>query len=177
MNCISSESMKKGEIKMRIRDLALVSALALLAVACETTPSATDDSAMRAAGQGLDAQGYPLGSQEDLAVTAGDRVFYCFNCYNLTAEALGTIDKQAQWLNTYPNTTITISGHCDERGTVDYNIGLGMRRATAHKNALVERGIAADRVATISYGKEYPLVEGHTEEVYAQNRVSLVTLN
>lgn len=162
---------------MRIRDLALVSALAVLAAACETTPSSTDDSAMRASGQGLDAQGYPLGSQEDLAVTAGDRVFYCFDCYNLTDEALATIGKQAEWLRTYPNTTITVSGHCDERGTVDYNIGLGMRRADAHKNALMGLGVAGDRIVTISYGKEYPLVAGSTEEAYAQNRVSLVSLN
>ena len=169
--------MKRGNLQMRIRDLALVSAMALAITACETIPTSTDDSSMQGAGMGMDSAGYPLGSQEDLAVTAGDRVFYGFDRYEITQEGSDTVGRQAEWLQKYPNVTITISGHCDPRGTEEYNLGLGMRRATAHKDALVAAGIDANRIATISYGKSQLLVEGLTEEAYAQDRASVVTLN
>ena len=163
---------------MRIRDLAVVSALAVLAAACETTPSSTDDSSLNAGGaNGLDAQGYPLGSQEDLSVTAGDRVFYGFDRYDVTTEGSSTVARQADWLRQYPNVTITISGHCDARGTEEYNLGLGMRRAEEHKKSLIAAGIDANRIAVISYGKAQTIVEGSTEEAYAQNRVTIVSLN
>ncbi len=159
---------------MKIRDLALMSALAIAVAACETGPSSTDDDSMSS---GKDAYGFAAGSQEDLTVTAGDRVFYGFDMYNLTPEGEATIAREAEWLAKYPNSTVTVAGHCDERGTKEYNLGLGMRRATTHKNGLVGSGVDAGRIAVISYGKEDPIVEGSSEEAYAQNRVTIVTLN
>jgi len=161
---------------MRIRDLALMSCVALTIAACDTVPTTTDDSSLQA-GQGLDASGFPLGSQEDLAVTAGDRVFFGFDRYDLMPEGLQTAERQAAWLQKYPNVTITVSGYCDPRGTEEYNLGLGMRRATTLKSALVDAGIDANRIATISYGKSILLVEGFTEEAFAQCRAAVVTLN
>ena len=162
---------------MHIRELALVSMLAVAVAACDTVPTTTDDSALQAAGQGLDSSGYPLGSQQDLVVTAGDRVFFGFDRYDLTPEGLMTAERQAAWLNTYPNVTVTISGYCDPRGTEEYNQGLGMRRATTLKTALADLGVDPNRIATISYGKSILLVEGSSEEAYAQDRASVVTLN
>lgn len=158
---------------MRIRDLAVVSALAVLTAACETTPSSTDDSSLN----GKNAQGFTSGSQEDLAVSAGDRVFYGFDRYDVTPEASATVARQADWLRKYPNVSVTVSGHCDARGTQEYNLGLGNRRGEAHKSALVASGIAANRINVISFGKEQTIVEGSTEEAYAQNRVTIVSLN
>lgn len=159
---------------MKIRDLALMSALAIAVVACETSSDTSGDDSMNA---GKDAYGFAAGSQEDLTVTAGDRVFYGFDLYNVTPEGQATIAREAEWLAKYPNATVTIAGHCDERGTKEYNLGLGMRRATAHKTGLVGAGVDEGRIALISYGKEDPIVEGSTEEAYAQNRVTIVTLN
>lgn len=170
------KGMKRGNLQMRIRELALLSALALAVAACDTVPTTTDDSTMQA-GQGLDSSGFVLGSQEDLAVTAGDRVFFGFDRYDLTAEGQETAARQAGWLQKYPSVTITIAGYCDPRGTEEYNLGLGMSRATALKSALVDLGVDVNRIATISYGKSVLLVEGSTEEAYAQDRAAVITLN
>ncbi len=80
------------------------------------------------------------------------------------------LDRTADWLRTYPKVTLLVEGHCDERGTVEYNLALGERRATAVYNYLVNLGVAASRLKTISYGKEFPLDPGHTEEAWARNR-------
>lgn len=170
------KGMKRGNLQMRIRDLALLSCVALGIAACDTVPTTTDDSSMQA-GQGLDSSGFPLGSQEDLAVSAGDRVFFGFDRYDLMPEGSETAARQAAWLQKYPNVTITISGYCDPRGTEEYNLGLGMRRANTLKSVLVDSGVDANRVATISYGKSILLVEGSTEEAFAQDRASVITLN
>ena len=103
------------------------------------------------------------GTQEDLDVNVGDRVFYDFDKSDLKPEARRTIERWAGWLKQYPNVTVTVEGHCDERGTREYNIALGERRAAAAKNYLVAQGIDARRVATISYGKERPAVVGSNE--------------
>lgn len=117
------------------------------------------------------------GTQEELVVNVGDRVFFSFNKSDLSAEARATLDRQAAWLKKYPAVKVTVEGHCDERGTREYNLALGERRATAAKNYLVAAGISAARIKTISYGKERPAVIGSNEAAWAQNRraVTVVT--
>jgi peptidoglycan-associated lipoprotein len=117
------------------------------------------------------------GSQQDLEASAGDRVFFAFDRSDISPEARETLTRQADWLRRYPNVTVTIEGHCDERGTREYNLALGERRAQAVKNVLVALGISASRISTISYGKERPAVAGSTEEAYAQNRRAVTTIN
>jgi peptidoglycan-associated lipoprotein len=116
------------------------------------------------------------GSQEDLVVNVGDRVFFDFDKFDLKPPARATLDKQAAWLKRFPQVRLSIEGHCDERGTREYNLALGERRANAVKNYLVNQGIPASRLATISYGKERPQVAGANESAWSQNRrgVSIV---
>jgi len=110
------------------------------------------------------------GSQEDLVVNVGDRVFFAFDKYNLSSDARSILEKQAAWLAKYPSTTITVEGHCDERGTREYNLGLGERRANSVKDYLVALGTNPNRIKTISYGKERPVALGSNEAAWAQNR-------
>lgn len=117
------------------------------------------------------------GSQQDLAATAGDRVFFAFDSSEISPESQQILQRQAEWLRRYPNVTVTVAGHCDERGTREYNLALGERRANAAKNVLVAAGISPNRIQTISYGKERPVVPGSTEEAYAQNRVAVTQVN
>lgn len=114
--------------------------------------------------------GPAAGSAEDFAVNVGDRVFFGYDRYDLTPEARSQLDLQARWLNQYPNVRVTVEGHADERGTREYNIALGERRASATRDYLVSAGVDAGRVNTISYGKERPAVVGDTPESWAQNR-------
>lgn len=110
------------------------------------------------------------GTQADLVVNVGDRVFFGYDQYDLTPEGRSTLDMQSEWLQKYPNVNVTIEGHCDERGTREYNLALGERRASSIKNYLIARGVPASRVNTISYGKERPAVPGSDASAWAQNR-------
>ena len=110
------------------------------------------------------------GSQEDFVINVGDRVFFDFDKFDLKPPSRATLDKQAAWLKRYPQARLSIEGHCDERGTREYNLALGERRANAAKNYLVNQGIAASRLTTISYGKERPQVAGGNESAWSQNR-------
>jgi len=110
------------------------------------------------------------GSQEDLTVNVGDRVYYGYDRYDLTPEALQQLQLQAQWLNQYPNVNVTIEGHADERGTREYNLALGDRRANAVRDYLTSLGVSGTRIKTISYGKERPEVAGSDAQSWAQNR-------
>jgi peptidoglycan-associated lipoprotein len=114
--------------------------------------------------------------QADLAATAGDRVFFSFDAYTLSAEARATLTRQAQWLRQHPRVAFLVEGHADERGTREYNLALGDRRARAAAEFLTLQGIAPTRITTISYGKERPEALGSDEASYAQNRraVSIV---
>jgi len=104
------------------------------------------------------------------ASTQGQMVHFAYDSYELDGPARAILDSQAAWLAKYPNTRITAEGHADERGTREYNIALGARRADAVKTYLAGKGFAAGNIATISYGKERPLVEGSDETAWAQNR-------
>lgn len=111
------------------------------------------------------------GSQGDLVASAGsDRVLFEYDSVELTEAARLTLQRQAEWLRRYPAVTFTVEGHADERGTREYNLALGDRRANTTKNFLAAQGVATSRLRTISYGKERPEVQGSDEEGYAQNR-------
>lgn len=120
--------------------------------------------------EGVDSTAVP-GSQADLAVQAGsDIVFFDTDRHDLTPQARSVLEGQARWLNTYSNLNVTIEGHADERGTREYNLALGDRRASSVKNYLIAMGVNPSRVNTISYGKEQPMVVGADGTSWAQNR-------
>lgn len=113
------------------------------------------------------------GSQEDFLATvgqAGDRILFDTDRFNIDAEDQATLQAQAQWLARYPARAITVEGHADERGTRDYNLALGERRANSAKNYLASIGVDANRIQTVSYGKERPSSMGSDESAWAQNR-------
>lgn len=122
-------------------------------------------------------QGPAPGSQADLVVNVGDRVFFGYDRYDLTQESRTTLDNQAAWLNQFQDLSITVEGHCDERGTREYNLALGERRASAVKNYLVALGVDPMRITTISYGKERPAVPGSNATSWAQNRRGVTKVN
>jgi peptidoglycan-associated lipoprotein len=143
---------------------ALIAGLALSACASK---QATDSLASGAA---------VPGSQQDFVVNVGDRVFFETDQTELTAQARATLDKQAQWLQQYGNYTFTIEGHADERGTREYNIALGARRAQNVRNYLASRGIQANRMRTVSYGKERPVAGCNDISCWSQNRRAVTVL-
>jgi peptidoglycan-associated lipoprotein len=110
------------------------------------------------------------GSQSDLVAQAGDLIFFETDQHSLTMQARNVLDAQAQWLTMYPNVNVVIEGHADERGTREYNLALGERRAISTKNYLIAMGIDPRRIETVSYGKEQPLVIGSDGQSWAQNR-------
>ena len=117
------------------------------------------------------------GSQQDFVVNVGDRVFFDTDSSELSDQARGTLDKQAQWLNNYNRYSFTIEGHADERGTREYNIALGARRAETVRQYLVSRGIGAQRMRTISYGKERPVALCNDISCWSQNRRAVTVLD
>lgn len=117
------------------------------------------------------------GSQEDLTVNVGDRVYFGYDRYDLTPEALQQLQLQAQWLSQYPNVGITVEGHADERGTREYNLALGDRRANAVRDYLASLGVSSSRIKTVSYGKERPEVTGSDPQSWAQNRRAITRVD
>jgi len=134
------------------------------ATGSETTQTTTNN------GTDVNATNVVPGSQQDLVVNVGDRVYFGYDQNDLTAEARTQIERQAQWLKQYGNVNVMVEGHCDERGTREYNLALGEKRATAVRNYLIAQGVAANRIQSISYGKERPAVMGADETSWAQNR-------
>jgi peptidoglycan-associated lipoprotein len=122
------------------------------------------------------APGIVPGSIQDFKVNVGDTVHFAYNEYNIETQDRATLQKQATWLNKYPGVQITIDGNCDERGTREYNLALGARRANAVKEFLVSLGVNAGRLQTVSYGKERPLCTQSTEDCWAQNRRAVSTI-
>ena len=117
------------------------------------------------------------GSQQDFVVNVGDRVFFESDQTDLSPQAVATLDKQIQWLQTYPRYGFTIEGHADERGTREYNIALGARRAQSVRTFLASRGIDPGRMRTISYGKERPVAVCNDISCWSQNRRAVTVLN
>src|SRR5213596_3738190 len=119
----------------------------------------------------------PPGSQQDFVVNVGDRVFFESDSSELTPQSIGTLEKQAQWLQVYNQYTFTIEGHADERGTREYNIALGARRAQTVRDYLTSRGVSPQRMRTISYGKERPVAVCNDISCWSQNRRAVTVLN
>jgi peptidoglycan-associated lipoprotein len=117
------------------------------------------------------------GSQQDFVVNVGDRVFFQTDSSELTDQARATLDKQAQWLNNYNRYAFTIEGHADERGTREYNIALGARRAETVREYLASRGVTGQRMRTISYGKERPVAVCNDISCWSQNRRAVTVLD
>ena len=147
--------------------LAAVLAVALSMGACANRNLGTDAMASSAA----------PGSQQDFVVNVGDRVFFESDQTDLTPQAIATLEKQVQWLQTYSRYTFTIEGHADERGTREYNIALGARRAQSVRTFMASRGIDASRMRTISYGKERPVAVCNDISCWSQNRRAVTVLN
>ncbi len=169
----------------KISKLLMIFAVMILVTGCSSTDdeASMDGSATGVAGAGQeglnDVYGGAVtpGTQADLEVNVGDKVFFGYDRYDLSPEGRAILDKQAQWLAQYSTLSVTIEGHADERGTREYNLALGERRANAIKNYLVALGVDGARLNTISYGKERPLVGGADETSWAQNRRGATKVN
>ena len=117
------------------------------------------------------------GSERDFIINVGDRVFFGYDRYTLSIDAQDVLLKQAAWLRQYPSVVLVIEGHADERGTREYNLALGERRASSMKEFLIAQGIMDSRIDVVSYGKERPAVEGSNEAAWAQNRRAVAVIN
>jgi len=162
--------------------------LGLLAAACSDSadtastgnaaadPGGAAGSALGGAAGGLRAGAGQPGSQEDLAATAGDRVYFVTDSASVGADQRPVLQRQAQWLAQYRQVQAVIEGHADERGTREYNLALGQRRANAARDLLVSGGVAGSRLRTISYGKDRPAELGSDESAWARNRRAVTTV-
>ncbi len=170
---------------MKFRNLLMISAALFTLSACSDDDKAVDTAApmsdMSATGTdfgtGAPVNGVVPGSQQDLAINVGDRVFFGYDQVDLSPEARATLERQAAWLKQYPNNSITIEGHADERGTREYNLALGEKRATSTKSYLQSLGIDGSRMNTISYGKERPAVPEASASAWSQNRRAVTVVN
>jgi peptidoglycan-associated lipoprotein len=166
-------------MKMRMTSLAAIALALSLTAGCATRraqdrppepPTTTEVTPNDGLGNDGTQEGGPGSRADFLRSVPADRVFFDFDSYSIDAEDRSTLDAQAQWLQRYPNVRVTIEGHADERGTREYNLALGDRRANAARDYLQSRGIAPDRMTTISWGKERPQNPASNEEAWAQNR-------
>jgi peptidoglycan-associated lipoprotein len=148
--------------------IALVVSLAVAGCASKKTPNSAAELGLGAA---------TPGSAQDFTVNVGDRIFFDTDSSSIRADAQATLAKQAVWLNQYRNYGITIEGHADERGTREYNLALGARRAAATRDFLISKGVAANRMKTISYGKERPVAVCDDISCWSQNRRAVTVLN
>ena len=169
-----------------INKILLSALMVFFLAACSTTPkddadskgtgstsSSSDDGAITE----TEGTGVVSGSQEDLIVNVGDRVFFDYDSSELDADAQELLQDQVAWLKQHSNVSVIIEGHCDERGTREYNLALGEKRAQSVKNYLISLGVSEARVSTISYGKERPAVVGANDGAWAQNRRSVTIVN
>ena len=160
--------------------LKLAAALSLVALAgCTTKPQASNEAPppQTMTGDSSTQSSIVPGSAEDLRVNVGDTVHFAYDKYDIQDEDRAILQRQAAWLGKYPSVRVSVEGHCDERGTREYNLALGARRANAVKEYLVSLGVSAGRLDTISYGKERPMCSQSNEDCWAQNRrgVTIIT--
>ncbi len=151
--------------------IALVASLAIAGCASKKTPNSAADLGLNGAGSATP------GSAQDFTVNIGDRIFFDTDSSSIRADAQATLGRQAQWLNKYRQYAIVIEGHTDERGTREYNLALGAHRAAATRDFLTSKGVAAQRMKTISYGKERPVAVCDDISCWSQNRRAVTTLN
>ena len=164
---------------MRLKMISAMAA-ALLLAACASDEAATTGDANASGSSGTTngiTQTVTPGSPQDFQQNVGDRVFFDTDRYDLSAEAQSQLQKQAAWLAQYPSVTVTVEGHADERGTREYNLALGERRANAVANYLTALGVDAGRLSVISYGKERPECTESNEGCWAQNRRGVTAPN
>ena len=158
---------KRGVVALRF---GAVLAMALAMGACAKNPTGDNPSLANASAA-------TPGSQQEFVVNVGDRVFFESDSTELNQQAIGTLEKQAQWLRTYPQYSFLVEGHADERGTREYNIALGARRAQAVRDYLASRGVGPNRMRTLSYGKERPVAVCNDISCWSQNRRAVTVLN
>ncbi len=158
---------------MNMKILGAFAAVALLS-ACATKPATTG--AATGAGAAAATAGPAPGSEQDLVANVGDRVFYAFDRSALTSADKATLDRQAAWMEKYPQVQVLVAGNCDDRGTEEYNLALGHRRAAAARDYLVAKGVSPARIKTISYGKSRPVALGDNEQAWSQNRNAITSL-
>ena len=167
-----------------LRRYILVTLMSLVLAACATAPKETASSTSTTTSSSSSSSevskpqvidGVYVGSDtvEMLAVNVPDRIFFAYDSYSLTSDAQDTLAKQAKWLKANGSVTISIEGHADERGTREYNLALGDRRANAAKDFLMAQGISSSRITTISFGKERPVNAASNKTAWAQNRRSV----
>ena len=156
---------------MNMKTLGALAAVALLAACANQTAKST-----AGAGASPAVSGPVPGSEEDLVANVGDRIFYDFDKSMVRTDGKATLDKQAAWLAKYGSVNVQIAGNCDERGTEEYNMALGQRRANGAAGYLKAKGVAAARISTISYGKDRPTAMGSNEQAWAQNRNAITSV-
>lgn len=153
-----------------MRKLFIAAAAVAAVSACASRPEPTPTPEPQTPTTSERPQGPVPGSLEDFRVSVGDRVFFGYDRFDLTPEARAVLERQAAWLRQYPNVRVLIAGNCDERGTREYNLALGARRAAAVRDYLASLGVAANRMETVSYGKERPIDPRSNEEAWSVNR-------
>src|SRR5271166_5874506 len=160
----SDVTLNQGRSVMNSKLLGALAAVALLAACADKNEAAST-------GGGAAATSGPVpGSQEDLVANVGDRVFFDFDRSTLKDDARATLDRQAGWLGKYPQVNVQVAGNTDDRGTEEYNLALGQRRADADAAYVEAHGVARSRITTISYGKDRPVALGDNEDSWSQNR-------
>jgi peptidoglycan-associated lipoprotein len=170
---------------MKTWTLACLAAAALLAACSSDANTGTAEGAGGGAGTGSSfgsggraggAGSAIPGSQEDLVQSAGDRIYFDTDQSRLNEEARSTLTRQADWMKRNPQVNVWIAGNCDERGTVEYNLALGQRRANADRDYMVAQGIARERMETISFGKDRPIDPGSSPEAWGRNRNAITSV-
>jgi len=160
---------------MNIKTFGALAAVALLAACGDTKPATmTDTNGAGAAAPA--AKSITPGSKEDFAANVVDRVFFGFDKSNLSDDSKAVLDSQAAWLSKYSSVAVQIAGNCDERGTEEYNIALGNRRAHAAMDYLTAKGVAKARITTVSNGKDKPTALGSNEDAWKQNRNAITSI-
>lgn len=164
---VAQRGLHTGVSGIRIA-MVVIAGLALASCATKKLPNNANDLGLT--------NGATPGSQQDFTVNVGDRVFFETDSTSLTGVARATLDKQATWLIRYQNYPITVEGHADERGTREYNLALGARRAAATRDYLAARGVGRSRIRTISFGKERPVAVCNDISCWSQNRRAVTLL-
>ena len=159
---------------MKSHKLLLAFSAAILISGCETIGGSSSSSSTPSYAYGDSKQ---ADLQAYLQNEIGDRIYFETNKHNISSAAAFTLESQANWIKSTPGFQLIIEGHCDERGTREYNLALGEKRAQSVKNYLISLGISSDRISTISYGKERPAVVGSNDGAWAQNRRSVTLVN
>ncbi|MGI3776496.1 MAG: OmpA family protein [Janthinobacterium lividum] len=162
---------------MNLRILGALAALSLLSACADKPDTSAANTGAGGASTGGSMTGTAApGSEEDLVANVGDRVLFGLNESALSPDAQGVLGRQADWMQRYPQVQVQLAGNCDDRGTEEFNLALGQRRANAARDFLVAHGVSSGRVSTISYGKDRPTALGDDDSAWAQNRNAITSV-